>query len=248
MTQPTFGIKQTIRYEWVQHTAQLFLRGTSPADIRAALIDYLHERKGTGNHGTRSDNTRDFVLANLMRVWVSPLASLVTFRDRAANLIRECTTFEVHAIHWGLMCATYPFWYHIARHTGRLLTLQRTMTQKQLHARIMEHYGETQTVTRYSQYVVRSFTAWDVVQDTQTIGTYIAGQIRTLENPAVVGFLYEAFLRAEQNSSRSYTALQNDPALFPYALPYVAPQILEQRYPHMLVQRFGSQEDMVILT
>jgi hypothetical protein len=248
MTQPTFGIKQTIRYEWVLRTADLFLQGTPITEIRAALIEYLHERKGTGNHGVRSDNTRDFVLANLMRTWVTPQTSLVAFRNRAAVLIPHCNASEHHAMHWGLMCATYPFWYQIARHTGRLLTLQGTMSQKQLHARLMERYGETQTVTRYSQYVVRSFTAWDVVLDTQTAGTYTAGPIRTIENPAIVGFLYEAFLHADNTNTRSYTALQNDPALFPYALPFVAPQTLEQHCPQLSVQRFGGQDEMVILT
>ena len=247
MKQPQFGIKQTIRLEWVTHTTTLYQQGFSPAEIRAQLAMLLEDRRGTGNVGTRSENTRDFVIANLMRMWVTPLPQLKAFRDAACELIKTCSITEAHAIQWGLMIATYPFWYQIARHTGRLLTLQGNITQKQLTMRLNEHYGATQTVSRYSQYVMRSFTAWGVILDTNIQGNYVTGQIITIEQPSVIGFLYEAVLRAEQQS-RPLISLQNDPAFFPYTMRYTAPQVLERYNPRVQAQRFGQQDDIVMLT
>lgn len=247
MSAPTFGIKQTIRLEWLIYTAALYQQGVTPAEIRMKLGDLLSEQRGTGNAGKRSDNTRDFVLANLMRIWVTPSDNLVQFRDAAATLLLTSSVAEAHAIHWGLTAATYPFWYHIARHTGRLLTLQGSITQKQLTTRLSEHYGETQTVSRYSQYVMRSFTAWDVIRDTSTQGNYSAGSIYAIDQPSVVAFLYESVLYAEQTSSKTLVSLQNDPSFFPYAMSYTAPQVLEQYNPRITTQRFGGQDDVVML-
>lgn len=246
MSQPQFGIKQTIRLEWVIHTAQLYQQGLQPSEIRTQLAALLEDRRGTGNVGTRSENTRDFVIANLMRMWVTPLPQLEALRDAASALMTMCSTEEAHAINWGLILATYPFWYHIARHTGRLLTLQGTISQKQLTMRLGESYGATQTVSRYSQYIMRSFTAWGVILDTDTQGTYSPGPVIVIENPAIVGFLYESVIRAE-NKPKPLVALQNDPAFFPYTMPYIAPQVLEHHNARVIVQRFGSQDDIVMV-
>lgn len=247
MKQPTYGIKQTIRYEWMQHACTLVQAGHTPAETRALLDSYLIERKGTGSMGTRSANTRGFVLANLMACWVTPLPQLTSVHDIALQLIESASETDAIAVHWGVACATYPFWYHIARNVGRLLSLQGLCTQRQLVTRLNEQYGQTATVSRYAQYVVRSFVAWGILQDTDTPGTLVSGTPIPIQNPAIVAFLFQSCLHAAQVTSKSYTALSNDASLFPFSLSYFAPAVLEKNNSFLTSLSSGNNEETMML-
>ena len=67
----SIGIKQAIRFEWMQKTANLLMAGLDAKTIRQELHEFLADRKGNGSEGTRSNQTRTFVVNNLMKIWVS---------------------------------------------------------------------------------------------------------------------------------------------------------------------------------
>ncbi len=149
------GIKQTIRLDWMQKAAHLLLAGLDDKTIRQELHEFLADRKGNGSAGERSDGTRTFAVNNLMKIWVSPDPELIPFRDAALTLLRENLSMAM-AVHWGMISAVYPFWFNVARQTGRLLALQDQVTQIQIINRLKEHYGDRQTVSRYARFVIRS--------------------------------------------------------------------------------------------
>ena len=141
------GIKQVLRYEWLQKTANLMLAGLDAKLIRQELHEFLAKRKGDGSEGERSDQTRTFVVNNLMKIWVSPDHELVAFRNACLASLGEYPAMGL-ALHWAMISAAYPFWFNLARQTGRLLNLQQQVTQAQIINRLKEHYGDRQTVSR----------------------------------------------------------------------------------------------------
>ena len=145
------GIKQAIRFEWMQKAANLLLAGLDAKTIRQELHEFLADRKGNGSEGERSDQTRTFVVNNLMKIWVSPDPELIPFRDASLAFLRENPSMAL-AVHWGMISAVYPFWFNVARQTGRLLALQDQVTQTQIINRLKEQYGDRQTVSRYSRF------------------------------------------------------------------------------------------------
>ena len=110
------GIKQAIRFEWMQKAANLLLAGLDAKTIRQELHEFLADRKGNGSEGERSDQTRTFVVNNLMKIWVSPDPELIPFRDASLAFLREQPSMSL-AIHWGMISAVYPFWFNVARQT-----------------------------------------------------------------------------------------------------------------------------------
>ena len=66
-----------------------------------------------------------------MKIWVSPDPELVPFRDASLAFLREHPSMTL-AVHWGMISAVYPFWFNVARQTGRLLALQDQVTQQQI--------------------------------------------------------------------------------------------------------------------
>ena len=93
------GIKQPIRLEWMQKTANLLLAGLEAKIIRQELHEFLSDRKGNGTEGGRSEQTRTFVVNNLMNIWVSPAPELLPFRDASLACLRELPSMHL-AIHW----------------------------------------------------------------------------------------------------------------------------------------------------
>ena len=56
------GIKQAIRFEWMQKTANLLIAELSAQTIRHKLHEFLADRKGNGSEGQRSDRTKTFAV------------------------------------------------------------------------------------------------------------------------------------------------------------------------------------------
>ena len=113
------GIKQAIRFEWMQKAANLLLAGLDAKTIRQELHEFLADRKGNGSEGERSDQTRTFVVNNLMKIWVSPDPELIPFRDASLALLRENPAMAL-AVHWGMISAVLA----VNRAEGDLVLVQ----------------------------------------------------------------------------------------------------------------------------
>ena len=139
------GIKQVIRLEWMQKTANLLLAGINAKTIRQELHEFLAERKGNGSEGKRGETSRTQVVNMLMRIWVSPDLELLPFRDASLGFLQKDPSMSL-AVHWGMIAAAYPFWFNIARQTGRLLSMQDQVTQAQIINRLKEQYDDYRLV------------------------------------------------------------------------------------------------------
>jgi len=240
------GIKQAIRYEWMQKTANLLLVGLDSKAVRQELHGFLSERKGDGSEGARSDQTRTFVVSNLMKIWVSPEPELVIFRDAALALLREHTSTGL-AVHWAMVSAAYPFWFTVARQTGRLLSLQDQVTQMQIINRLKEQYGDRQTVSRYARFVIRSFIAWGVLKDSEVKGCYEKTAPMIITDQNLVILMIEAALHVSPEGKGALGLLLNNPAFFPFNLPVMSGDFVSQRTDRIDVVRYGLDDELLKL-
>jgi len=241
----SIGIKQTIRYEWMQKTTSLLLAGLNPDEIRKELHSCLDDKMKKGDKPA-SEKTRTFAVNNLMKIWVSPDADLVAFRDRALGVLREDSSSAL-AVHWGMISASYPFWYNASRHVGRLLALQETITKKQIVQRVKSQYGDRQTVSRYLRYVIRSLVEWGVLKDSESKGCYQAGQKILIGSVKCGLFLFESSLQAIPEGKMSVVELTNSPSFFPFSLPSISANFIAANVDNLEVVQYGLGEDVVSL-
>jgi hypothetical protein len=209
------GIKQVIRIEWMDRCLSLLLSGMSPSDIRKDLITYLADKKQSGGLGERGEKTYTMAIY-ILAAWYDPIPELIDFRN---NLLKQAKKSGVESwfpLHWALMIATYPLWYNVALQTGRILALQERVTQKQIFDRLIEHYGDRETVLRNARYTVRSFVAWGALNDTDIKGIYQKGNPIPVSEPEIIALLIEAILLSIPNNKASLRSLINSPALFPF--------------------------------
>ncbi len=240
------GIKQAIRFEWMQKAANLLLVGLDAKTIRQELHEFLADRKGNGSEGERSDQTRTFVVNNLMKIWSSPDPELIPFRDASLAFLRENPSMAL-AVHWGMISAVYPFWFNVARQTGRLLALQEQVTQTQIINRLKEQYGDRQTVSRYARYVIRSFVAWGALKDSDSKGCYRKSNPITVSNPIILSLLVEATLYAHNDGKMDKNHFLNHPALFKFTIdPFSVSSITKINH-RISVDRYNFKDELMSL-
>lgn len=242
----TIGIKQAIRFEWMQKAANLLLAGLDAKSIRQELHQFLADRKVSGSECEQSVQTRTFVVNNLMKIWVSPDLELIPFRDASLEFLRRNPSMTV-AIHWGLISAAYPFWFHVARQTGRLLALQNQVTQIQIINRLKEQYGDRQTVSRYAKYVIRSFVAWGALQDSEAKGCYEKSAPVSTAEPNLAILMFESALWTTPEAKSALGLLLNNPAFFPFQLPRMTGDFIAQRSERIEVVRYGLDDELLKL-
>ena len=240
------GIKQAIRLEWMQKAANLLLAGLDAKTVRQELHKFLAERKGDGSEGKRSDQTRTFVVNNLMKIWVSPEPGLIPFRDASLAFLRENPSTGL-AVHWGMVSAVYPFWFNVARQTGRLLALQDQVTQTQIINRLKEQYGDRQTVSRYARFVIRSFVSWGALQDSEAKGCYERSTVANVEDFDLAILMLESALYATLGAKEVLGLLLNNPAFFLFQLPVLTGDFVSQHTERIDVIRYGLDDELLQL-
>ena len=213
------GIKQVIRLEWMNKTLDMLLAGMNAEAIRAELKMYLADKRQSGGTGLRGEKTYVMAIGLLMQAWVEPDDVLTAMRDSALELARSLTPPNRVPLHWAMISGAYPFWFNVARQTGRLLNLQDQVTQQQTVTRLKEQYGDRQTISRYARYVIRSFVAWGVLQDSKTKGCYTKANPITISDYHLATLLLEGALHATPTGQSTLSMLLNMPALFPFQLP-----------------------------
>ena len=240
------GIKQAIHLEWMQKTANLVLSGLDANTIRQELHEFLADRKGISSEGERSDQTRTFLVNNLMKIWVSPDPELIPFRDASLAFLRGHPSAALN-VHWGLISAVYPFWFNVARQTGRLLALQDQVTQTQIINRLKEQYGDRQTVSRYARYVIRSFVAWGALKDSKVKGCYEKATPVRIADANLAVLIFESALLATPEAQGALALLLNNPAFFPFQIPLMTGDFVSQRNDRIDVVRYGLDYELLKL-
>ena len=240
------GIKQAIRFEWMQETANLLIAGLSAKTIRHELHKFLTHRRGDGSEGKRSDRTKTFAVNNLMTIWVSPDPELIPLRDASLVFLRERPSQGL-AVHWGMITAVYPFWFNTARQTGRLLALQNQVTQKQIVSRLKEQYGDRQTVSRCAQHVIRSFVAWGVLKDAKARGCYEKAIPLDVADSDLAILMFESALHATPEGREPVRLLLNNPSFFPFQLPMITGDLTAQRSERIDVVHCGLDDKLLKL-
>ncbi len=241
------GIKQVVRLEWMQKAVALLLAGCSPTETRSQLHEILASTTGSGAKADRGATSRSQVVNILMNTWVKPGAELLPFRDAALNLLRG-NEEEALVIHWAMMSAAYPFWFHVAKQVGRLLALQDQVTQAQIFARLKERYGDRETVARYSRYCVRSFHAWGVLNDSAQKGCYVAGSRAATLDPEVGSLLVESLLHCHRQQRIPLGNLLGSPALFAFTLPVLSGSQIASVSDRLEIVRVGLDEELLTLS
>jgi len=238
------GFSQRIRLEWFEYTAGLVLAGKTENEIRLELNDFLHDKLSTDGKAKR--NSRDKTISILMKCWVNAPKELKPFREDGLSILRNLSSDNHFAMHWGIAMAVYPFWGVVAETTGRLLRLQGSAVASQVQRRARELLGERETVSRATRRVLRTFIDWRVLEETAKKGIYRQKSTKNLTDAKLIAWLIEAVLISKNSSQLSLKATINNPSIFPFDIDLPNSKILEESE-RIEIYQYGLDKKMIRL-
>jgi len=143
--------------------------------------------------------------------------------------------------------AAYPFWYRVATQVGRLLNLQDSITQNQIRLRCFEAMGERSTVERSARWVIRSFVAWGLLQDSETKGCYEKTAKVEVTDRNLAIMMMESAQIATSEGKETVGLLLNNPAFFPFHLPAMTGEFVFQQSERIEIVRYGLDDELLKL-
>jgi hypothetical protein len=239
----SIGIKQVIRYEWMNYTVSLLKSGFGKEEIRKELQHYLATKKGNGETGDRAEYTMSLAVTLLMNTWISPKPELIDLRDRLLKLI-DMEDFE-SVCHWAMVTSVYPFWFSMSYVFGSLFKLQEQIKKSQVMSRTYEILGERNTIERCSRYVIRSFISWDIIKDTEKVGYYRKGKSIDITDISLASILIESMLNAIPEQRIALSSILNCPAFFLFKLPSITGSQIAQVNSNLTVEQFSVNEEFI---
>ena len=240
------GIKQTIQKHWMDYTIQLMLSGLSEFEIRSELDSFLSSQKQSGGVGERGKKTYGMAIS-ILASWFSPENDLVIFRDQALKLLKKASPEMWLPYHFAIISASYPFWFNVAKQTGKLLNLQEHVTQKQVFSRLKEQYGDRETVARNARYTIRSFIAWGILCETDIKGCYTKNTKIIVNDIDSTILLFTAALHANSEGKGTIDFIINNPAFFAFSLPVITSDYIAQESSCIEVIHSGFNEELLKL-
>lgn len=240
------GIKQVIRLEWMDKTLRMLVEGYTTAEIRKELDQFLSTQKQSGGFGDRGKKTYGLAIG-ILSCWFEPDKDCLLLRDDLLSIAKKLSEKQWLPLHWAIICSTYPFWFHLAKQTGRVLNLQEQITKKQIDTRIKEEYGDRETVSRNARYTIRSFIAWKVLSDLGGKGNYTKENVCKIENQQMTVLLIESALHTTPDGKGTLQSLIAHPAFFPFQLPVISSNIIGQYTKRIEVVKSGLDDDLLVL-
>ena len=238
------GIKQALRFEWLQKTVGLLLAGLPEKVIREELRAYLKDKKDNGSIGERGEVTTNIAVCMLMRIWVNPDKDLISLRNELLDLMK-CDQNCSLVAHWAMISAAYPFWFNVAKQVGRLLNLQDQTTKKQIIQRIREQYGDRSAVIRSAQRVIQSFVSWGVLKESENKRCYECSEPMVISDYKYVLFLVESGLLALPEAKSSLKLLMNSPSFFPFSHASITGDFIAQKAKRINVDGYGPGDELL---
>lgn len=239
------GIDRFVRLKWLEQTAYLFLAGNEASAVKTALQESLQGSFRSSNMNVRG--SLDKTITILMKIWVRPPSELHPLQQEGLKLLSHLKREAHIAVHWGMITAVYPFWGTVAAHVGRLIRLQGSVKHAEVYRRIIEQYGQRPTVKYAVSRVLRSMVDWGVLNDTQSKGVYVQGNLYSIKSPELITWLVEASLHARRNGSAAINDLLDSPSIFPFRMAYVSADHMASLSPRLTILRHGLDDNLVML-
>ncbi|SHL19222.1 hypothetical protein SAMN02745216_04788 [Desulfatibacillum alkenivorans DSM 16219] len=239
------GIDRLVRLQWLEKTTNLLLAGNEAPEVKLALQEELSGAFRSNNTKVRGSIDKSITI--LLKIWSNVPKELLPLKEDGHKLLRTLHRENHIAVHWGMTMAVYPFWGAVATQTGRLLNLQGSAAASQVQRRIMEDYGERETVSRRVRYVLRSFLDWGVLEETSQKGIYTSREKIVIDDVHLISWLLEASLYARNNNSSPMQDLLSSPSLFPFQINPIHAGVLAGMSPRLECLRHGVDQDLIML-
>lgn len=236
--QRSIGLDRPVKLEWLDAAAGRLASGDTPKAAREYVWDLLEGVVA----GSTAQTARGKTLTVISRVWLTPPASAETMRNSAVRVLSNAPADERLAIHWAMLCASYPFFMDVVGLVGKSIGLNGEIALAQLIRRLVDTWGDRSTLRPAAQRLVRSMVQWGVLRDGGKVGLYLPQLKKTSVSASVGELLLEGMLIATQRGM-PLSELVSHPSVFPFDVRVDVTAL--RRSERLRLHRRGDQTDFV---
>jgi len=206
----SIGFNRHLESDWLAQTASWVANDIAGNELKQKIDELLTPAFSSQ---VAKDKTRNL----LFGIWCKlPKHIPNSFQKDAAELLMENSELNL-VFHWGMMLAKYPFFKSVVEQIGKLTKLNDTFIYSQLEQRITETYGDTSTIKRSMQFVVRTLMNLELLSNPKQ-GVYQLRKPISVSKPEIKAWLVEASIYSESVTSRSLNAINDETVWFPFNL------------------------------
>ncbi|EPF6298686.1 hypothetical protein RFX59_08840 [Acinetobacter baumannii] len=210
--QSIVGFDRYVMLDWLDQTAMWVIEGKATKDIHALIDDYLAPY-------IQGDTSKRKTKNVLSGAWVKSDGVNPQFKAGAQQLYIQANQTEKLVIHYGLMVASYPFFYSLCRILGRLFKLQDDISNEEFYRRVVETHGDRESIKRAAARFLQSLNQWGVLDASDKAKIKSVSKIK-LNEPVLVTWLFEAAMYSNKRETISLEELLADPAFFSFEIPH----------------------------
>lgn len=223
------GYSCSIRLPWLNKAVQLLEENLTAAEYKEKMNEYLgFEIDGP----TRLRKTREI----LMHVWYYPTEELEDARKEALDLMKKYPEYDA-AIHYMMICLTYPVFADICTIMGKFFEYQDEVTNAALKKKLFDDWGERGALDTTTRRVTLTLKELGILKS--EVKTKYALQKIDVPKEDVVDFILARGMQLDGRSYYSYTELGKLYVLFPFN--YVVSKEMIARQDRYLVTGFGGE-------
>ena len=198
----SIGFNRHLESDWLAQTASWVANDIAGNKLKQKIDELLTPAFSSQ---VAKDKTRNL----LFGIWCKlPKHIPGSFQKDAAELLMENSELNL-VFHWGMMLAKYPFFKSVVEQIGKLTKLNDTFIYSQLEQRITEIHGDTSTIKRSMQFVVRTLMNLKLLANPKQ-GVYQLPNPISVNRPEIKSWLVEASIYSESTTSRSLNAINDE--------------------------------------
>lgn len=238
------GVKQPIKRAWLDLSVILLLQGKTTQEVRDALTELISKEDTAG--GIRAEGSVKYALP-ILAAWFAPEDDLKLFRDQLLSQAEALDQPQWIALHWAILVSAYPFFLAVSTVIGRLLSLQDRASKAQILLRLMEMYGDRETIERNMRYAIQSLIDLHLLARTNLKAVYGIDEKILIQHEKTALLLWKAILHATKEHRLSVVSLRSAHALYAFDLPEITLCRVQEQFPDLDYMRFNRSDEFLTI-
>ena len=195
------GIDRFIAKKWADYALDLLIAADPVVDPYEQLKAWL-EQEIKGKESSLK------TASQIRRVWLDPEGKAQFLSNQAiqSGIAEDLSNRSV--LHLGMAINVFPLFREVCGIIGRLNGLQGACTRKETCQRVMERYGNPNSVPRMVGRVFQTLVDWQLIEKS---GKEYKTRSIAIENPALAGWFLEALLFSQSDQQLALSDLQTMP-------------------------------------
>ncbi len=230
------GLDRFLAKKWCDYSLELFLTSRNVNDNYALLRNWL-SFEIVGKEACRKTANQ------LKRLWLNPSDEFQALREWAEKEKLADHLPNRIILHYGMAINVFPIFQDVCMNIGKLISLQGQCKSSEVKNRIIEKYGNPESINRIVDRVIQTLLDWGLIVNNQNV---IETKHIQISDYPINEWLFSAILYSSSRKQMAFSDLVNSPLRL--TISTLNARLVIGNSTLMHIQRQDSNHERVYLT